>query len=268
MTAIAAAAITSAAIGGYAVYSGAKQKSDANKLAKNNVFTKEQLPGEVKQATNLAAQNYYNGMPGMATAQQKIADNGASAYYNGSQAASSGGDLLDLASKINQGQNVATNNLATQAAQYKSQALGGYENALGNEGQWQDKLYQNNELQPYLRTANTAAAMYGAGSQNEFAGLDQIASAGLGYASAKYNQDKTNKLLDLASSNPASTTITNNNAGSIGYTGRPAPSGPGIDSPTTAYQTGNANSYLPYTNLKPFSLSAAMAAQQLKKGIY
>lgn len=182
MTAIAAAALTSAAIGGYEVYQGVKQKSDAKKLASSSILQPEQVPGQVKLATNLAAENYYNGMSGTAAAQQLIKGNGQDAYSKGSQAASSGGDLLDLAAKINQGQDIATNDLALKAANYKSGALGEYEGALGNEAQWQDKLYNNNSLQPFLRTANTAASMYGAGAINEFSGLDQIGTAGLGYA--------------------------------------------------------------------------------------
>ena len=135
MTALAAGAIISGGLGIYKTIQGANQRSDAKKLAESNVFTPMQMPGQVKQATNLAAQNYYNGMPGTQAAQNMISNNGANAYYNASQGASSGGDLLDLAAKINQGQNVATNNLALQGANYKSDALRGYQGALNNEGQ-------------------------------------------------------------------------------------------------------------------------------------
>ena len=182
MSAIAAAGIISGGLGIYKAVKGANQVSDAKKLAKNNMFQPEQMPGQVTQATNLAAQNYFNGMPGTQAATQQIGQNGANAFYNGSQGASSGGDLLDLAARIGQGQNVATNDLATRGAQYKAQALGGYQSALNNEGQWQDRLYQNNVLQPYLRTANQAASMYGAGQQNMFSGLDDIGTTAVGAA--------------------------------------------------------------------------------------
>lgn len=236
MTALAAGAIISGGLGIYKTIQGANQKSQANQLAKNNPFIQEQIPGQIKLATNLAAQNYYNGMPGQTQATNNIRQNGANAYYNGSQAASSGGDLLDLASKINQGQNLATNDLAVKAADYKASALGSYEGALGNEGNWQDKLYQNNTLQPYLRTANTAASLYGAGSQNEFSGLDQIGTAGLGYASAKAN-----------ASDPDATTTTFGQKYKAPVLGNAAFT-------TNGYSSGN--------------LAAAMAAASLKKGIY
>jgi hypothetical protein len=196
MTALAAGAIISGGLGIYKAVSGANQVADAKKLAKQNVFTPETLPTEIKQATNLAAQNYYNGMPGTANERQLIQQTGGNAFYNGSQGASSGGDLIDLAGKINYGTNVATNDLAQKAAAYKANAAGAYEQALGNEGSWQDKLYKNNSLDPYLRTANTAASMYGAGKQNEFSGLDQIGTAGLGYASGYADQQFQKKLLE------------------------------------------------------------------------
>jgi len=189
MSALAAAGVASALIGGYKVYSGEKQKSQANNLAKNNVFQQMQLPGQVPLATNLAAQNYYNGLPGASAAQAAIGNSSQNAFANASQGASSGGDLLDLGSRINQNQNVATNDLALKGAQYKAQALGGYENALNNEADWQSKLYNNNVLQPYLRTANTAASLYGAGSQNMFSGIDDIGVAGLNYANSRNAQD-------------------------------------------------------------------------------
>lgn len=194
MTAIAAAAITTAAIGAYGVYKGEKQKSDAKKLAASNKFIPQVMPGQVKEATNLAAENYYNGMPGTDAAKAMITNNGANAYYNASQGASSGGDLLDLAAQINQGSNVATNNLALQGANYKSDALRGYQGALNNEAGWEDRLYKNNVLDPYNNKANTAAAMLGAGETNSARGLDQIAGAGLNYASNKYEQDRFDAL--------------------------------------------------------------------------
>jgi hypothetical protein len=162
---------------GYKVYTGIKQKNQANQIAKNNVFVPQTMPGQVSLATNLAADNFNNGMPGMTQAQTKIGRNAANAFYNGSQGASSGGDVLDLAARIGQNETDATNQLAGQNAMYKTQALGGYINALNNEGEWQNRLYQNNVKEPYQSKAQTAAALYGAGNINEFNGIDGAASA-------------------------------------------------------------------------------------------
>lgn len=158
--------------GGIDFFTGLSQKKKAEQIAKNNPFIPEQLPGEVKKATQLAAQNYTNGMPGMTAEQQAIQQNAGNAQAAAARGASSSGDVLDSANKINVQSQDATLQLAMQAASYKSNALGGYEAALDTQSKWQDKLYQNNELQPYLRSANTAASLYGAGSTNEFKGID------------------------------------------------------------------------------------------------
>ena len=181
---LAGSAVVSAGLGAYKAIKGANQASDAKKLAERNIFTPEEMPYEVGLGTDLAARNYTNGMPGTAVATNNINRNAASSFYRGSQGATSGGDILDLATRIGQGTNTATNLLGQQEAQYKSGALGEYEGALGNQANWRAKLYQNNVLQPYLRTANLAASQYGAGQQNLYSGLDDIGSSVIGAAKA------------------------------------------------------------------------------------
>lgn len=182
MAGVFAAGLVSAGLGVYKAVSGANQASDAKKLAKNNIFSPEELPYEVGLGTDLAARNYTNGMPGEGQARSDINRSGATAFYRGQQGATSGGDILDLATRIGMGTNTATNTLAQQGAQYKASALGEYQSALGNQANWKDRLYKNNVLQPYLRTANLAASMYGAGKTNEYSGLDDIGSTVVGAA--------------------------------------------------------------------------------------
>lgn len=177
MSALAAAAIGGLAISGFEVYQGEKQKAKANQINKNNNFTPEIIPAETKLATRLAQENFTNGMPGMNTAKQQIGQNAINAGTIAAKGATSGADLIDSANKIQLNSDDASRQLALQAASYKSNALGGYEAALGNQAGWQDKLYQNNQLQPYLRAANTASSLEGAGNINEFQGLDNASTA-------------------------------------------------------------------------------------------
>lgn len=185
MSGFAAAGLATAGLGAYKAINGANQTAKADRLAKSNIFTPEEMPYQVGLGTQLAQRNYTNGMPGTQDALNNINRNAASTFYKGQNAATSGGDILDLATRIGMGTNQATNQLAQQGAQYKSNALGEYQGALGNEAQWQSKLYNNNTLQPYMRTANLAASMYGAGQQNLYSGLDDVASAGIGFAKGR-----------------------------------------------------------------------------------
>lgn len=208
MSAIAAAAIGvgGSLIGGaFKFFEGQSQKKQANQIAKNNPFVPEVLPAEVQLQTKLAQENYTNGMPGMNTARQQISQNAGNAGAIAAKGATSGADLIDSANKIQLNSDDASRQLALQAASYKSNALGGYEAALGNQAGWQDKLYQNNQLQPYLRAANTSAALTGAGNINEFSGIDTatqgLEAGGQEYTNSQYKKKMgldTNSLLALS----------------------------------------------------------------------
>jgi hypothetical protein len=193
MSGIAAAAIGAggAIIGsGINYFKGKSQIDEGKEIAKKNPFQAQRMPDEVKQATELAQQNFTNGMPGMQYAKQGIQQNAGNAFAAASKGASSSGDILDSANKIQSNANTANQDLAMQAASYKSNALGGYEAALNNQAGWQDKLYQNNQLQPYLRAANTAASLIGAGNINESNAIDSavtgLTAAGQEYGNFKY----------------------------------------------------------------------------------
>jgi hypothetical protein len=199
MSGIAAAAIGvgGSLIGGaFKFFEGQSQKKQADQIARNNPFVPQTMPAEVQLATKLAGQNYTNGMPGQYTARQQIGQNAANAGAIAAKGATSGGDLIDSANKIQLNADNATRDLALQAASYKSNALGGYEAALGNQAGWQDKLYQNNQLQPYLRAANTSAALTGAGSMNEFSGIDE-ATTGLQAGGQEITNSQYKKKMDL-----------------------------------------------------------------------
>lgn len=212
MSGFAAAGLVTAGLGAYKAINGANQTAKANRLAASNIFTPEEMPYQVGLGTQLAQRNYTNGMPGTQDALNNINRNAASTFYKGQNAATSGGDILDLATRIGMGTNQATNQLAQQGAQYKANALGEYQGALGNEAQWQSKLYNNNTLQPYMRTANLAASMYGAGQQNLYSGLDDIASTATGFAKGRNpgTTDTTQTQGQPISNSPYATPITSN----------------------------------------------------------
>ncbi len=114
-------------------------------------------------------------MPGYNQAQNNIQTNFASSFNQGVQGASSGGDVLDLASKLNYGQNQATNQLAVQNAQVKDQALMQSLNANAQAGQqYQDRNAYDRSI--YQGQLNEKAALIQGGNENIYGGLDQIGS--------------------------------------------------------------------------------------------
>lgn len=168
------AAIPGLLSAGYKTFAGIKQTRDGKEMAANNIFHKYNRPGEVNQALALAEQKYRNGsMPGSGLLNDRIATSAAGAFDASMQGASSGGDVLDAASKINFNTNTAMNDLALQDAQYQDKALADYTNQLNNSAKYADKEFQYNVAEPYERTAAAASAMIGAGNVNTFNGIDE-----------------------------------------------------------------------------------------------
>ncbi len=174
------------------LFGGGSQVRKAKALDASNVFTPYQTPSQVLEATRLAQQAYTNPVQGQATAINNIQGAGATAFANGVQGASSSGDVLDLASKVQANENNAFNKLNTEAIGYRDRALNDLTGALNNEAQYADKEYQVNVLDPYLRKANLAASMYGAGKINQSSGLDSLATTALAGATAYSNYKKSN----------------------------------------------------------------------------
>lgn len=116
-------------------------------------------------------------MPGYGQAMNNLQTNFANAYSQGVQGASSGGDVLDLATRLAYGQNQATNNLAMQTAQGRDNALNQYLNANVAAGQ----EYVNKNIydrQEYEKRLAEKAALMQSGNENIYGALDQVAQLG------------------------------------------------------------------------------------------
>lgn len=186
------ASLAASAVPGIAkLFGGGSQIDQAKKLDASNKFTAYQTPAQILEATKLAEQEFRNGMPGMSTAVNNLGTSAATAFNNGVQGASSGGDVLDLATKVQMGQNEGVKGLNREALDFRTNALGNYTGALQNEAQYADKAYQINQLDPYLRKANLAASLYGAGKTNQFSGLDSLSTSALAGITAFQNAKKS-----------------------------------------------------------------------------
>jgi hypothetical protein len=111
-------------------------------------------------------------MPGTGQAMNNLQANYASSFANGAQGASSGGDVLDLATKLAYGQNQATNDLAYRTATGKENALNQYLGANAQAGQ-EYQAKNAYDRQQYERKLAEKAALMESGTQNIFGALDQ-----------------------------------------------------------------------------------------------
>lgn len=159
-----------------AVYKGIKglgQEAQANRM--HPVDPGYQMNrGVLDNAKTLS--DYYGNyqLPGYSKMVSGINSTFQGGFENGVQGASSGGDVLDLASKMAFGKNQAMNQLGVQNAQGKQAALGDYLQANVAAGQqYQDKnAYERDQ---YDKMVKSKAALQQAGEQNTYGALDQLA---------------------------------------------------------------------------------------------
>ncbi len=173
---------------GYKFFKGGSQEREGKRLLKTERPTYTR-PNEVNQALNLTERNYLNGMPGSDLAESRIGTSAAAAFDASSAGASSSGDVLDAATKINYNTNNALLDLGVQEQQFKQNALGGYVNQLGNSAGYADKEFSYNIDQPYQNKIAAGNALVSAGGQNKFAGVDDFAGAAASAASFLANPD-------------------------------------------------------------------------------
>lgn len=178
MSFVLAAAGLASGGGIYKTIAGARQAKRGKDILKNLVRPTYTRPGEVTQALNLAERNYLNGMPGANIAENRIGTSSATAMGTATQGASSSADVLDAATRINLNENNALNDLAVQEANFKQNALGGYLGELHNNATYADKEFDYNLNQPYQQKAAEASALIGAGNQNIYSGVSDIAGLG------------------------------------------------------------------------------------------
>lgn len=160
----------------FKLFSGIGQTRRANKINPVNPgYTTNS--GVIDNARVLGdrAGNYQ--MAGYGNAVNQIGGATANAFSQGIQGASSGGDILDLATKLAYGQSQQLNNLAVQNAQGADQALLQSLNANAQAGQeYQNKNAYDRDI--YQQQLREKAALTQAGNENIYGGIDTAATIG------------------------------------------------------------------------------------------
>lgn len=155
---------------------GIGQRRQAKRIRANAIDPGYEMNSGVLQNADILQNRYNNySLPGYSMQMNNLGTNAATAFNNGAQGASSGGDVLDLATKIAYGTGQQQNQLMLQNAQGKEAALGGFLNANAAAGQ-ESQNANAYDRQRYQDQLAEAAALYGASDQN-------INNAGIGLGS-------------------------------------------------------------------------------------
>ncbi len=135
-------------------------------------FTPYQIPAEIQQQLGLAQTQQNAAMPGTAEYEREIQQQGANA--SGAIARGAKGSSSYLASIMDNSGNTdnAYGGLLKAQAGYYQHATANLFNAQDTNAQYQDKAYDINKMQPYLRALQRKYDLKGAGISNIASGLN------------------------------------------------------------------------------------------------
>lgn len=176
------------------IFSGIRsigQRRQAKRIRANAVDPGYEMNSGIMQNADTLRNRYLNySIPGLSQQFNRLGTNAASAMDAGLQGATSGADVLDLATKIAYGTGQQQNQLMLQNAQGRDAAMGAYldANALAGQERQNVNAYARDRFQQQL---NEAASLYGASDQNLYNTLTGMSS--LGTTLLMDGKSKTNK---------------------------------------------------------------------------
>lgn len=134
-------------------------------------------PEEVNQAGQISRLRYLNpNMPGQGLMEQQVGQQQANTLQNIQDM----GGVADIyQTQINS--NNAMNNIGVQAASQRLQNETNLINQLAVEADYSDKEFDTNTYIPWQEKRKSALDRIGAGTQNIFGGMDNLASMGVGF---------------------------------------------------------------------------------------
>ncbi len=139
--------------------------------------------GAENVAKNLAMQTE---LPGQGLMENKIDNSVSNSILDAKKVSDNPNDALDSVFK-SYGMGMEKNNdLGIASANFQANNQMNLQNQENTMAQWQQKVWENNELNPYLRKANTASALLGSGIQNISGGLNKASDIGANLFTGKY----------------------------------------------------------------------------------
>lgn len=172
--------LMSAGVGAIKSGFGAWQFGKGKRLEEENVRPEYQIPDEVFEALrSVQAQMQQFELPGQDLIEQNLSESTAGAIrsareFSASPAAASQAAIQAYASEMR-----AKRDIGIEAADRQDRLKDTYREALAVLSGYRDKAFQINEMDPYQEAMAASSAMKGAGIQNIFSGLSDIAGVGV-----------------------------------------------------------------------------------------
>lgn len=195
--------LLSAADGGYKIYQANQQEQKAQELIKNNPGPTMKIPSGFLTAETLARYGYDDKrLPGQTNMEASIDRNGANSVR---QMLSSGNpnDVLNAISSINDNSNQAYNKIGEAAAGRQDAQRSAYGAIEEKKGDWENKVFDYNETDPYMKAMAAASAYKNAANQNQYSGVKDILDTGImGLGEYEYGAGQTKPTNISATDNP------------------------------------------------------------------
>jgi hypothetical protein len=159
---------------GTAIYSGIKQKQQANQIAKNNPYPTQTVPQALLDNQQLAKEQASTGLPSQqySDAMKNIQRTQENAIRN----ATSRRAGIGLIGNIQQNTNDATQKLDVANANARLRNIQQLYNVNNRVGQAQQSAFDWNSKNKYLQNYGYSQSLQGAGNANLVHGVDEIGS--------------------------------------------------------------------------------------------
>jgi len=155
---------------------GGIQALRGGQLAKGAKRPTYEIPSAVSEQVRIAkAQALNNRLPGQSAAEQAIQGSTQAGIRAAQETGPSNSSIMATIAALNANQNTASQNLATQGAQFQQGNIQNLQSTLGSLANYQDKKFEYNQQKPFEDKAAAAAALKGAGIQNISSGLTDAA---------------------------------------------------------------------------------------------
>lgn len=178
-----AASIPAAINTGFGIYQAIRGHNILKRLKSPIMSVPESAIGAENVAKNLAMQTM---LPGQHLMENNIDSGVSNAVSDAKKVSADPNDALDAIWKTYGMGMEKKNQLGIAAATFHANNQMNLQNQENIMSQWENKVWENNELNPYLRKAATASALTGAGFQNMSSGLNKASDLGANYFTGKY----------------------------------------------------------------------------------
>ena len=200
------------------------------------------MPGEVNSMVTLAAQNYADPRTAaQLNAERGIGLSGANAVMAGRDS----GNLAGIIPAIVSAQSQGYNRLSEQQDTIKEQQRQALMNTLQLRAQYKDTEFQINKFAPYAQAYNEGREMVGAGAQNLYGGLNNLATLGMQAATLAQAQSRQSFTPSVAAGITSPNVNQNGALGSLitGYSGSQDITGAIVNSLSSNFNFNNNGGY-------------------------